>query len=157
MEQIFPIEIPDDVADAHRRLHDFFVHNGYTTDDDSARPLIMTRGTRGASWWSSNMTELQTRVTLVAEPPAKLTYQVEATGQILSDEDRAFWKREARAAEAYLLGRGELVDLRRQEAQRSRKVAGEHRKLALQATLLVFLTVFVLGVLADRLGLWQWY
>ncbi len=153
MEQTFCIDQPDALDGAGRKLHDFFVHNGYESSNppDSNEPLVFNRGETGAGWWTSDMSELATE--LVIEPSAdtvRLHYEIDTSGQILTDEDRAFWEDEVKAAERYLLGTGELVDLRKKEALRAEKMKREHRKLTIWATAIVFFLVFIFGLVADR-------
>lgn len=151
MDETFSIEAPDDVDEVRPVLREFFAHNGYTAVDDT--PMTLRRGRRGAGWWSSNMTDLHTELVIDAgDDPIRLRYEVDTAGQILSEEDRAFWRREAEAAEQFLHQRDELVDLREAEKKRAKEVQSEHRRLGLVAMVIVFLVVFASTFTAEHLA-----
>lgn len=113
----------------------FYEANGYTCvarDGDDAGARTATRGRPGAGWTSSDMTTLHTVVTITEAPEAlELAYVVDVTGQRLSDEDRRFFEREAKAARAYLRGKHEApMDLREAERQRAEGISAASMRMA---------------------------
>lgn len=151
-EETISIDVPDGAVSPVERLSTFYRHNGYGPDGDDV-DHIFVRGESGAGWLSSKMTDLATELTIeVGDKTIVLTYRVETTGQHLTDEDRAFWKREADAAESYLRGDEELLDLRLLEEERAKNLRSELRGVGLWAMGIVFVIVFVVGIVGDRLG-----
>src|SRR5690554_4049976 len=96
------------IDDPVELLIDFYLGNGYdfdtqrpstdTSDADDADELTaeatrFVRGKRGNGWWSSNMTELHTQLVIQAREDAiEIAYTVDVSGQILKENERAFWK-----------------------------------------------------------------
>ena len=153
MNQSYAIEVDAECEHPDRLVKQFYQTNGYEAVPQADDLLQLRRGKKRAGWWTSNMTELWCQVTVKQSPQSlQLSYEVDTSGQILSDEDRAFWDREVAALKSFLHEGGEPVDLRAQEATRANSVTGEHRKLGLKATAMVFLIVSILAIAADRFG-----
>jgi hypothetical protein len=99
-------------------------------EEDDARPpeeillaLTVERGTPGRGWFSSNLTELQTRVTLRLQGNSvRVTYAVDTTGQHLWDDEKSFWKTEAKALERFVVGEGNLANIAEGEKERASKL-----------------------------------
>ena len=155
MRQNFSIELPEGLDEPHKTLREFFVHNGYSVvKDNDDWPLSLKRGKAGAGWWSSNMTDLLTELNIERNGETlDVTYHVDTTGQLMSDEDRAFWPSEVRAAERYLHGKGELVDLRDGEAKRVKKLEREHLRIGMWGAAIVFVFVFGFVLVVNRFSL----
>ncbi len=148
---------PIDEADAgaiHSRLNAFLVANGYTTSNDQAFPSHFRRGLSHASWWSSNMSRLGTRLRVdLDDSHLILDYEIAVTGQHLTDDDRRFWAQEAQRAFDFASGDNETpVDYRIQEEKRAEDVTGDYRSTAIWATAIVMTTIVVAGLVADWLG-----
>lgn len=144
----------DDDKAATQRLVEFYLHNGYALSEGQDQPLSFHRGKAGAGWWSSDMARLQTEIVAQQTGPSlTLNYSVEVKGQRLTDVDRAFWKREARAAEQFILQEiEEPLDLRPKEAARAKKVQEKLRSRGKWAGIAAFLIVAALGVITERMG-----
>ncbi|MFP4600296.1 MAG: hypothetical protein ACLFVJ_18725 [Persicimonas sp.] len=143
------------------RLLEFYMANGYrvvdrqragrdaeATDEDAALQMAsFERGRAGAGWWTSNMTELHTRVVVeLADERVRLSYNVDTTGQMLNEVERAFWRRELQAARRYMLGEAsEPRDLREDEAQRAQKQKGSLLSMGLWGAVAVFVFIVFLG------------
>ena len=151
-EETFSIDIGDDVDTPVKTLCEFYLHNGYEADSGDGPQPVLRRGESGAGWLSSKMTDLATTVTIEEGDDIELKYHVDTTGQHLTDEDRAFWTTEAQAAESYLRGDRGLTDMRPLEKKRVKELRGELRSVGLWAMAIVFVTVFVVGIIGDRLG-----
>ncbi len=155
-ELLYDIELSedDDKEAATQRLVAFYLHNGYTLPDGQDQPFSLQRGRAGAGWWSSDMAQLQT--VLAVQPSGstlELKYSVEVKGQRLTDVDRSFWQREARAAERFVLQEiEEPLDLRPKEAARAKKIQEKLRSRGKWAGVAVFLIVAALGVITERMG-----
>lgn len=130
---------PFDEPEPLSRLIEFYRENGYrptdriegavpdgrdgSTEDDVER-VELERGKPGAGWWTSNMTKLHAHVGAerVDEETIRVEYRVEVTGQLLNDDERTFWKREARHAGHFVRGdAAEARDMRGRETDRARK------------------------------------
>jgi hypothetical protein len=131
------------------RLEEFYVANGYdygpeTGSDDTT---LLVRGKSGSGWWSSNMTELASEVRLVTRAnTVEIHYDVDISGQYLTDEDRTFWDNEI--AKAATFGRGELQkppDLREAEEQRAEKGFGGRLYVGVWGAFLVAVVILLLG------------
>lgn len=143
------------------RLLEFYMANGYRVVDrqragldsdqaDEDAPLQQAsfeRGRAGAGWWTSNMTELHTRVEVeFAEERVRLSYKVDTSGQVLNEIERAFWRRELQAARRYMLGEtSEPRDLREDEAQRAKKQKGNLLSMGLWGAVAIFVFIVFLG------------
>lgn len=107
------------------RLDVFFEHNNYTKTTSKPTQRNYTRGVQGSGWWTSNMTELHTILSVVWDEKheqLKLDYRIDASGQRLSKSDRAFWSGEVEAARDYLLGKVDTPkNLQRHESARAKK------------------------------------
>lgn len=151
------IELPADHPAPLDVLSDFFVHNGYVPrPGDDEDTLTLTRGTPGAGWRISEMSGLGTTLTLrMAEGTILADYVIDIRGQHLTDAERSFWKREARAAAAYLEvpESEQLTDLRVQEATRARVARRRMRRSGLGAAITAFIVVAALYFLLSQLGL----
>lgn len=152
-EETFAIDAADD--DGGQRLLEFYRHNGYSVvdNDRGQAPWTLERGTDGASWWSSNMTKLKTRITIDrSEGGYAVTYRINTTGQHLTDDDRAFWRREASTAEDVLHDRRSIVDLRPREADRAEALKMEYRSFGLRAAVIIVVTIVITGIVGSHLG-----
>lgn len=147
-----------EVDDPLGLLADFYRGNGYDydTSDLSSEtredgeippPLVLSRGKRGNSWWSSNMTELHTRVVIQKQDETiQIAYAVEVTGQILKDVERAFWKLERQAAEQYLRDPSKPIkDLRIQETARADEKSNSFLSFGLWGAVAIFMFIIFLG------------
>ncbi len=143
------------------RLLEFYMANGYRVVDrqrvaldaevsDEDAPLqkaSFERGRAGAGWWTSNMTELHTRVEVeFAQECVRLSYKIDTSGQMLNEIERAFWRRELQAARRYVHGDSdEPRDLREDEAQRAKKQKGSLVSMGLWGAVAVFVFIVFLG------------
>lgn len=141
-----------ELDDALGLLTDFYRENGYALEpvdssEDSARTTRLVRGRRWNSWWSSNMTELHTHLTLQEHPDhITLEYSVEVSGQILTDIERSFWLRESQAAERYLRDpSGPIPDLRITETDRADKTSNRYISFGIWGAVIVFFAIIILG------------
>lgn len=156
-EETFPIDVGTELDEGLQEIRKFYEFNGYQWRRDetpSSAQLIFDRGTPAASWWSSNMAKLATEVIVTTddEDRLELHYRVTTTGQHLTDDDRAFWEREAQSAQAFVRGDKKLVDLRAVEENRAKKLQREHRGVALQGTAIVVFVIVSTVIIADYLG-----
>lgn len=154
-EETFHLDIDEDIAGVPEVITAFYTHNGYITEsaDEAAGKYIFVRGKTGAGWWSSNMTELHTAVTVeISATKATIDYRINISGQRLLDEDRAFWKKEARALAASVEQGAELVDLRPQEALRAQNLAKDLRSSGLWYGVAAFVAIMVALFVANFLG-----
>lgn len=133
------------IADDEERPDD----NVDTELDEGRRSVQLRRGKRGASWWTSNMARLFTRVEATrVEHAIRITYEIDVTGQLLNENERSFWRREARQAGYYAQGaRSEPQDLREHEARRARNQRRSRLSYALWGALSFFIFFIVLGML----------
>ena len=153
-EKTFSFAVDDDVDDATKGVREFLELNGYSLNDEGDHRLIAKRGKPGASWFSSDMSRLETQLTIEFDGnQVDLDYRVTVTGQHLTDEDRQFWEREAQAIERATNREEPAVDLRPEEAERAKQVTGEYRSTAVWAAFIVFAMIIVFGLVADRLGI----
>ena len=108
--------------------------------------LEVARGREAAGWWSSNMTRLPVRVqALRRNGEIQLRYEVDTTGQHLTDEDRDFWTDEIRAAMRYLRNPSRRPpDLRHEEAKRAEQIRRRMLSYGIWGAIIAF--VFVLLV-----------
>jgi hypothetical protein len=150
------------------RLERFFLANGYAIadiaraldpDDEESevtREVLFERGDEGNGWWSSDMTELFSRVKASAASSGKLVlrYEVDVSGQRLTEEDLGFWKREREAAAAYAASEEdeEPVDLREEEKARAKGRWSSTLSSSLKGFFSAFVILFMLLILAQRFG-----
>ena len=138
-------EAGDDVLE---KLQEFYRANGYEIsaggDDDT---VLMTRGESGSGWWSSNMTELASTVTLVSRgATVEIHYDVDVSGQYLTDEDRTFWSNEIAKAKKYAMGGLEKpTDLRKAEEQRADKGFSSRIYVGIWGAFLIAVVIIMLG------------
>ncbi len=155
-EETFSLPVDDDSSRCLNALRSFYEHNGYrpsATNPSASTTIVLTRGKPSAGWWSSNMTDLYTTVSATADDEGiELTYRVDTTGQHLTDEDEAFWRREATSAKNYMRGHKPLIDLRPIEADRAKKIKREHRGVALQGAFIVIFIVVTTVLISDFYG-----
>lgn len=158
-QEIAEINHLDGIDDPVGLLIDFYQGNGYTFDphspasgdasgmDESGEPTRLVRGKRGNGWWSSNMTELHTQVVIRPRQDAlEIAYTVDVTGQILKDEERAFWTRERQAAEKYLREpSAQIPDLRIGETARANKKSKSFFSFGLWGGVAIFMIIIFLG------------
>ncbi|MGM0556536.1 MAG: hypothetical protein ACQEVA_09190 [Myxococcota bacterium] len=133
------------------RLQEFYTANGYDFGmaDRSDDTTSMIRGESGSSWWSSNMTELPCEVRLVArDASVEIHYEVDVSGQYITDEDRTFWDNELEKAIAY--GSSQLetpTDLRKAEENRAEKGFGERIAMGVWGAIIIAVFIMLLGFL----------
>lgn len=154
-EELFHLKLADDLDGIPELIADFYAHNGYLleSEDESQGRYIFVRGKSSAGWWSSNMADLHTTITLELGPTeAKLHYRVNVTGQRLLDEDRAFWRKEAQALAATVERGAEFVDLRPAEARRAEEVSKNLRSSGIWYAIAVFFALMVALFVANFLG-----
>ena len=111
----------------------------------------LERGGKGRGWFSSNLAELETSVTLRLDGGVIVAeYVVDTTGQWMSQEEKGFWKREADALAAFLRGEQEIANLAEGETARATEV--RHRLLTTGLWLagVVFVVLFFAGIVLSR-------
>lgn len=142
------IQSADEIT-ARDRLHLFFERNGYTKASDDRDPVEFTRGTKGAGWWTSTMTELHSTVTIVSsESGLNLGLLVDTTGQHMTDDDRDFWRRELDTAVAFALSEHENpLDMRVAEGLRVQKGVSRRRRFGIWGALTLGFIIVALGLL----------
>ncbi len=92
--------------------------------DEEASEIVVSatliRGKEGASIWTSNMSELHAILDVSLEAGAvHVNYDIETTLQHFTDDDRAFWKKEASKAESFVTGKVDaIIDWRENESIR---------------------------------------
>jgi hypothetical protein len=138
------------------KLVDFYLANGYlqvdlTEPDGETAPAAvrLERGKSGAGWWTSDMTKLYTQLDLewTGEHVA-FTYEVDTSGQILKDVEKAFWRREVQWARRYLAGDVDTPrDLREEEAQRADQQENSLMSIGVTGAVVVFLAIITLALL----------
>ncbi len=155
------VEGPFKEANPIEQLVAFYEVNGYTlieptdlaTGDSLEAPkqIRMMRGKKGASFWSSDMTELYAELTIEAsEDAVKIDYDVETTMQHFTEDDRAFWKKEASHAEKFLTGKvDQPIDWRGNESARAEQLQRDIVFLGLKLMILTMVVVFVIAVVAN--------
>lgn len=89
-------------------------------DADVIVSATLVRGKEGASIWTSNMAELHAILQLeLIGNTIKVDYDIETTMQHFTDDDRAFWSKEARKAESFVTGKVDaIIDWRENESIR---------------------------------------
>ena len=118
---------------------------------DVLTKFTATRGEKWSGLTSSNMSDLLTNleVNLVGNSVV-LSYEVITTGQFLDDSERGYWKREAKALEQFLKGKGSLISVASDEEARARSARGDRMTSALWTTMIVFAIMFILGIFIAR-------
>lgn len=149
--------------DAMMLAWSFYKLNGYIPRDASAligelapSELVLERGERGKGWFSSDLTLLPCVVTLRLSPDhdaMTASYHVDTTGQILSEQERLFWEREAQAASELLKHGGKPQDRRTIERARARKQTQDNYAFGIQATIGVILTIVLGALILHSLGI----
>lgn len=154
-------EGPPDEDGALEALVDFFAANGYAPADssepeapseepvDTAHSVTLERGKSGAGWWTSDMTKLHTRLQLRwTGDHIEYTYEIDTSGQILTEVEQAFWRREVQWARRYLAGDMDAPhDLRDEEARRADEQENSLISMGVSGAILVFLVIVALGLL----------
>ncbi len=101
------------------------------------------RGTKGAGWRTSNMTKLFSHVTVrIQGGKILIDYTVDAAGQMLSEDDERFWRREGETAIKYIEGRSALRDWQPAEDERAKEVRSDFTMIGVWLALLVFFFIF---------------
>jgi len=141
----------------------FYLQNGYHVlpneqeDGVDKSRACYQRGKRGAGWWTSNMTELFSEVVASFDEDTScgaVELTVDTTGQMLSEDDRAFWEAELAALQAHVLGSdAEPKDLRKRERKRSKKGKRATLQKSAYGFLLAFVVLFMVMLLLHRIGL----
>jgi hypothetical protein len=131
-----PIEAPDEQP--------FELPDPEATD---AVTLEVARGRESAGWWSSDMTRLPVRVqALRRDGEIQLRYEVDTTGQVLTEEDRDFWTDELRAAMRYLRNPARRPpDLRHEEAKRAEQIRRRMLSYGIWGAIIAFLFVLLVN------------
>ena len=154
------IEGPFDSEPPLELVTTFYRANGYEPLDEESRRVedetenrrVLSRGEEGASWWSSTMTELRAEIELrqlasSAQYPSRaieITYEVETSGQYMTDSDRRFWKREIDMASSYLdHPDGDPRDLRPMEDKRAERMEHSRIRYAFWGSAAAFILVLV--------------
>ncbi len=163
------IDGPFATDDPLGRLVEFYAANGYDMvgadadgevepAEDPAEPstrerLQVRRGKAGNGWWTSNMTELLTTVSIEHDAEqVRLNYEVDITGQLLNDVEKSFWRRESQWARRYLCDEDavEPRDLREDETARADQVSSSFISVGLWGAVLAFLVIaslILLGII----------
>lgn len=161
------LEGPFATDDPVRLLLEFYLANGYRlVERDGAQPAAtdaddpaqvpdtqglasarLERGKAGNGWWTSNMTELHTVVDIAVDDDAiMLNYEVDTSGQMLNDVERAFWQRELEWASRYAQGKiEEPVDLREREEKRAKEQSDNLVSIGLWGAVAIFMVIVALG------------
>lgn len=112
---------------------------------------VVKRGKSGSGYFTSNMSELPTTLTLQLERNSlRLEYVVDTSGQFLREEEREFWRKEARALEAFVRGEGGMLDIADEERTRAQAARGDLLTMGLWAAGIVFVLIFIAGVILFR-------
>lgn len=138
---------------------EFYELNDYAIDDptqllqDPIVTLSVERGKRGSGWFSSDMTQLHNRAVLTQTSPTHIdvSYCVDVRGQVLSDDDRAFWTQELAALQEALCEDAPLRDLVPQERERASerrtKSISSGWRLALGASVVILILAMIIKAL----------
>lgn len=144
------------------KLAEFYRANGYEllevvdpdSDEDSDanepdRVAQFERGETEARWWSSDMSRLPTRVEVRRENDGlTIEYEVDVTGQHLTDADRDFWEREIQAAGNFLRNPSRRPrDLRHEEAKRAEQLRRRFLSYGIWAAIIAFLMVVLIKLM----------
>lgn len=107
--------------------------------------IKLFRGKKGASIWSSDMTELYAEVRVEAlSSGIKISYEVETTLQHFTQEDRDFWDREVANAEKFLTGKvDQPIDWRGNESIRVEAQQKEILFFGVKAMVMTMAVVFL--------------
>lgn len=107
--------------------------------------IKLFRGKKGASIWSSDMTELYAEVRVEALISGiKISYEVETTLQHFTQEDRDFWDREVSNAEKFLTGKvDQPIDWRGNESIRVEAQQKEILFFGVKAMVMTMAIVFL--------------
>lgn len=107
--------------------------------------IKLFRGKKGASIWSSDMTELYAEVRVEAlSSGIKISYEVETTLQHFTQEDRDFWDREVANAEKFLTGKvDQPIDWRGNESIRVEAQQKEILFFGVKAMVMTMAIVFL--------------
>ncbi len=158
------MEGPFRPADPLEPLTEFFHYNGYrrkyseepndpgdTDADEAPDERIFVRGRTAANWWASNMTKLPTRVEIRRDDDAlEISYEVDVTGQHLTDDDRDFWRRELDAACEYLRNPSRTPrDLRHEEAKRAERIRRRMLSYGIWGAVGAFLIILLLKLMTS--------
>ena len=121
-----------------------------SADPEAEQPFEATKLSRGhdtAGWWSSNMTRLPTRIDVrPSEQAIEIRYEVDTTGQRLTEEDRDFWSQELRAAAQYLRNPSRQPrDLRHEEAKRAEQIRRRMLSYGIWGAIIAFFLVLLVN------------
>ena len=156
------VEGPFRPSDPGETLLEFYRRNGYdyavpveaddpgedVADDDS---LTLVRGRPAAGWWSSDMTKLPTRVEIEPhDQQIRIHYDIDVTGQHLTEEDRRFWEREIGAAIEYLHHPNRSPrDLRHEEAKRAEQIRRRMLSYGIWGGVIAFLLILLMNMVPE--------
>lgn len=121
------IPIPEECEHPMDELKIFFRTNRYAleSEDEEEGKAVLVRGQKGKGFWTSDLTVLPTRLELeLMDEFIWARYEVDTSGQRLTDEDRSFWTREATAAITFL-ETGETVNLVQVERDRADQIRAD--------------------------------
>jgi hypothetical protein len=145
-------EVVDETEDAEPDGGETVSETREQTDDADPRSRTLQRGESGAGWWTSKMYELAAEVTLTrcASPDSpssdavRISYEIETSGQYLTESDRRFWTRELDTALSHLeSGQGDPRDLRPTEEKRAERMEQSRMRYALWGGAAAFVLVIL--------------
>ncbi len=134
-----------ELSDEGASLSDVVEPPAEAPPDEVVRLAEAERGASSAGWFSSNLAELHTRVTVELEANrVNVTYVVNTTGQHLWAEEKEFWKREADALRTFLTTHSETIpSVLEAEKDRAYEVRKEFVRFGCMVGFLVGLGLFV--------------
>lgn len=109
--------------------------------------LHLSRGRHDTGWWSSDMTKLHAEVTAVYRSDSlEIDYEVDVSGQRLTEDDRAFWDRELDAAAEYVMHPHRTPrDLRHEEAKRAEELRRRMLTYGIWGAIIAFFLVIAVN------------
>lgn len=150
LEEVHLITMPLEDG-AYERLLEFVQTNGYmpgltraVQDAEHAERDMFVRGRAGAGWWTSNLTDLHTELSITTlEEGIELRYRIDVRGQRLGPGERQFWRREAQRAEAVARGQAPVEDFRPAEEKRAAEAVRRMRRTGIIGAVVTFVVVCV--------------
>jgi hypothetical protein len=116
-------------------------------EGDALSSAKFERGKPGAGWWTSNMSKLHTVVVVESDGErVDIAYEVDTSGQMLKEVEKAFWRRELQWAYRYAKAESdEPRDLRDEEERRAKHQTSDMRSIGLWGAMTVFIVIVTLG------------
>ena len=143
------ITFPDICIDPLGEIEIFLRVNGYLFETVDG-VLKAERGEKGRGFWTSDLTVLPTLLTVeLKERRIFLNYQVDGSGQILSKEEKNFWKKEAKAIENYLDGE-EIENFLEIEKNNAEEIRSRMLKQGLYFSAIISFVIFFLFLFLTR-------